>query len=273
MKPSGKIGFFDSGLGGLGILKAVEAALPQYDYVYVGDTLHKPYGPKPGAEIRGYTQAAMSFLFDQGCEIVILSCNTAAAQALSFVQRQFLPTYAPHRTVLGIIVPAAEAAVMATKNNRIGVLATQGAVETRAFAEEIQKLRPEATVYQQAAPELVSLIESGLHHGQEMKMMLRHYLQSLTAAGIDTLILGCTHYELISDQIAEIMGPGITLIHEGPIVAERLQDYLFRHSELSHRLVQGGERRICFTSNASVFSGLSQSFYGSPVTAEEVTLK
>jgi glutamate racemase len=273
MKPGGKIGFFDSGLGGLGILKAVVAQLPQYNYVYLGDTIHKPYGSKPAAEIRGHVQGGVSFLFDQGCEIVIIACNTASAQALSFIQRQFLPAYAPHRTVLGIIVPAAEAAIMATKNNRIGVIGTQGTVEARSFAEELQKLRPEATVYQQAAPELVMLIEAGLSHGQEMKMMLRHYLKSLIEVGVDTLILGCTHYELIAPQIAEIVGPQVTLIHEGPVVAERTQDYLFRHAELSHKLVSGGERKIFFTSNATVFSGLAQDFYGSPVSAEEVTIK
>ncbi len=273
MKPGGKIGFFDSGLGGLTIVRSVVQQLPQYNYVYVGDTAHKPYGSKPAAEVRGYTQAGVGFLFDQGCELVIISCNTATAQALSFIQRQFLPHYAPNRHVLGIIVPAAEAAVMATKNNRIGVIATQATVETRAFGEEIQRLRPEAIVYQQAAPELTMLIESGLHHGEEMKMMLRHYLQGLQASGIDTLILGCTHYELIADQIAEVMGPQVTLIHEGPAVADRTQDYLFRHSDLSHMLVAGGERRFCYTSNAEVFAGLALEFYGSPITAEEVTLK
>ena len=273
MKPGGKIGFFDSGLGGLGIMKSVVAQLPQYDYVYLGDTLHRPYGPKPAAEVRGYVQAAMGYLFDQGCEMVIVSCNTAAAQALSFVQRQFLPQYAPHRTVLGIIVPAAEAAVMATKTNRIGVIATQGTVDARSFGEEIQKLRPQATVYQQAAPELVSLIESGLHHGREMQMMLRHYLQALRDTGVDTLVLGCTHYELIADQIAGVMGPGVTIIHEGPVVADRLQDYLFRHPELSHKLITGKERRFLYTSNAAVFAGLGREFYGSPIAAEEVTIK
>lgn len=273
MKPGGKIGLFDSGLGGLGIAKSVIAQLPQYDYVYLGDTLHKPYGPKPAAEVRGYTQTAMGFLFDQGCEIVIIVCNTAAAQALGFIQRQFLPQYAPHRTVLGVIVPAAEAAVMATKNNRIGVIATQGSVDARSFGEEIQKLRPQATVYQQAAPELVSLIESGLQHGQEMQMMLRHYVQPLVGAGIDTLILGCTHYELVADQIAGILGPNVTIIHQGQTVADRLQDYLFRHAELSHKLVVGQERRFCYTSNADVFAALSRQFYGSPITAEEVTIK
>ena len=273
MKPGGKIGFFDSGLGGLSIMRSVVQQLPQYNYVYLGDTAHKPYGPKPGPEVRGFTQAAMGFLFDQGCELFIVTCNTASAQALDFIQMQFLPQYAPHRHVLGVVVPAAEAAVMATKNNRIGVIATQGTVDTRVFGEEIQKLRPEATVYQQAAPELVSLIESGLHHGQEMKMMLRHYLQALRASDIDTLVLGCTHYELIADQIAEIMGPQVTIIHEGPAVADRTQDYLYRHSDLSHKLVTGSERRFCYTSSAAVFAGLSREFYGSPITAEEVTLK
>jgi len=273
MKPGGKIGFFDSGLGGLSVMKSVVQQLPQYDYIYVGDTLHQPYGPKPAAEIRGRVQSGMYFLLDQGCELVIVTCNTAAAQALSYVQREWLPKFAPHRSILGVIVPAAEAAVMATKNNRIGVIATQGTVDARSFGEEIQKLRPEATVYQQAAPELVSLIESGLYHGQEMNMMLRHYLQALLTSGVDTLVLGCTHYELIADQIAAIMGPNVTIIHEGAVVADRLQDYLFRHANLSHALTPTGGRRFCYTSKADVFSGLSQEFFGSPISAEEVTLK
>ncbi|HKX24206.1 MAG TPA: glutamate racemase [Candidatus Saccharimonadales bacterium] len=272
MKPGGKIGFFDSGLGGLSVMRAVAAQLPQYNYVYLGDTANKPYGNKPASEVRGHVQQGVSFLFDQGCELVIVVCNTATAQALRFIQQQFLPKFAPHRNVLGIIVPAAEAAVMATRTNRIGVIGTQGAIETGAFADEIQKLRPEAAVYQQAAPELVPMIESGLHHGKEIGMVIRHYLQSVMAAGIDTLILGCTHYERIAPQIAEVVGPGITLINPGPIVAERTQDYLFRHADLSHKLVQGGERRFYFTSNAPVFAGLGQEFYGQPITAEEAKI-
>lgn len=272
MKPGGKIGFFDSGIGGFTIMRAVSQQLPQYNYVYLGDTAHKPYGTKAAADVRGYVQQGVSFLFDQGCELVVVVCNTAAAQSLRFIQQQFLPAFAPHRHVLGVIVPAAEAAVMATRNNRIGVIATQGAVEAHSFAEEVQKLRPEAAVYQQEAPELVTMIESGLHHSQEMTMMLRHYLRPLVAAGVDTLILGCNHYERIAPQIAQVVGGGVTLINQGAVVAERLQDYLFRHADLSHKLVQGGERRIFFTSNADVFAGLSQEFYGGPVTAEEVKL-
>ncbi len=272
MKPGGKIGFFDSGLGGLTVMRAVVAQLPQYNYIYLGDTAHKPYGSKPASDVRGYVQQGMSFLFDQGCELVIVACNTATAQSLRFIQQQFLPKFAPNRRVLGVIVPAAEAAVMATRTNRIGVIATQGTVEAGSFADEIQKLRPEATVYQQAAPELVTMIESGLHHGKEMSMVLRHYLQSLLAANIDTLVLGCAHYERIATQVAEIVGPGITLINQGPIVAERTQDYLFRHADLSHKLVQGGERRFYFTSNAEVFAGMSREFYGQPITAEEAKI-
>ena len=273
MKPGGKIGFFDSGLGGLIIARDVMNQLPAYSYLYLGDTAHKPYGSQPAADIRGLVQQGVSYLFDQGCELVVVTCNTAAAQALSFIQRQFLPTYAPHRHVLGVILPAAQAAVMSTKNNRIGVLATQATVETHVFAEEIQNLRPQVAVYQQSAPELIPLIESGLYHGREMAMVLRHYLRSLQGAGVDTLVLGCGQYELIAPQIAEIMGSGVTLIHEGPPTANTVQDYLFRNPDLSHRLVQGSERKFCFTGNAAVFAGLSQEFYGAPITAEEVTLK
>lgn len=273
MKPGGKIGFFDSGIGGLTVARVVQDQLPQYNYIYLGDTLHEPFGPKPAAEIRGYAQSALSFLFDQGCEIVIVSCTTAAAQALSFIQRQFLPTYAPNRIVLGVVEPAAEAAVMRTKNNRIGVLATQGTVDSRSFAEEIQKLRPEAAVFEQAAPELAALIESGLHHGQGMKMMLRHYLQALSASGIDTLILGCTHYELIADQITDSIGGQVALVHEAQTMADYLGDYLSRHPDVSRKLMTGSDRRFCYTSNAEAFAGLSREFYGSAINAEEVVLR
>lgn len=272
--PAGKIGFFDSGLGGLGILRHVADRLPQFDYVYLGDTAHKPYGPRPPAEVRGYVQQAVSYLFDQGCELVIIASNTASSQALRFIQQQFLPKYAPNRKVLGIIVPAAEMAATATKNNRIGVLGAQGTVDSRSFAEEIQKLRPEATVYQQAAPELVSLIEAGLHQGREMHMMIHYYLRQLIDAGIDTLIPGCTQYALVHDQITEVAGPSIIVVSEGLAVAEKLQEYLARHSDLSSRLQQGaGSKRILFTANVGVFAGLAQQFYGSPVTAEQVILE
>lgn len=273
MKPGGRIGFFDSGLGGLTIVRDVVAQLPKYNYLYLGDTAHKPYGSKPAADVRGYVQQGISYLFDQGCELVVVACDTAAAQALSFIQRQFLPAFAPGRHVLGIIVPTVEAAVIATQNNRIGVVATQATVQTGVFAEEIQKLRPAATVYQQAAPELVPMIEAGLHRTPEMSMVLRHYLQSLLGAGIDTLILGCTHYDRIAPQIIEIVGPQVKVINQGKIVADRLQDYLYRHADLSHKLVQGSERRFCFTSNASVFAGIGREFYGAPISAEDVSLQ
>lgn len=275
MVPSerGKIGFFDSGTAGLTVMQAVVAGLPQYQYVYFGDTAHAPYGPKAPSDVRTFTQQGVSYLFDQGCELVVVTCNTAAAQALRFIQQQFLPKYAPHRHVLGVITPAAERAAMVTTNNRIGVIATRGSVDAMAFSNEIQKIRPEATVYQQAAPELVSMIESGLHHTDEMRMILRHYLQPLLNVGIDTLILGCTHYTLAQDEIARIVGPGVTLVHEPPLVAERLQDYLFRHGDLAHQLLPGSSQRILYSANADVYSGLSRQFYGSPVVAEQVTLK
>ena len=192
-KERGKIGFFDSGTAGLIVMQAVVAQLPQYQYVYFGDTAHVPYGPKAPSDVRNYAQRGVSYLFDQGCELVVVTCNTAAAQALRFIQQQFLPKYAPHRRVLGVIVPAAERAAMSTANNRIGVIATRAGRR-----DGIPQRNPEATArgywsYQQPAPELVPLIESGLHHTNEM----RNGASPLSSnrcldAGIDTLILGCT---------------------------------------------------------------------------------
>lgn len=274
MKPTGKIGLYDSGLGRLNILRHIADRLPQFSYIYLGDTAHKSSMPKEPADVRSNTQQAVSYLFDQGCELVVIASNVSSSLALRFIQQHFLPKFTTERKVLGVIVPAVEAAVAATKSNRIGVIGAQSTVESGAFALEIQKLRPEVTVYQQAAPELVPMIESGIHNTPEAHVVLRHYLAQLVAANVDTLVLGCTQYALIYDQVVEVMGPAVAVVQEGPVVAESLQAYLSRHSDLMQRLRQGErERRIIFTANADVFAGLAQQFYGSVLQAEQVELQ
>lgn len=270
---NGKIGLFDSGFGGLAIMRAVVARLPLHDYIYLGDSKHVPYGNRSQDEIYELTKRAVAYLFNSGCDLVILACNTASSQALRRVQQEFLPAYAPNKRVLGVIIPAAELAVQATKTNRVGVMATEVTVNSGAFVAELQKLKPAVGVYQQACPLLVPLIESGRHHSPATETILHTYMAPLLQAGVDTLILGCTHYELIKSSVERIAGRQAKIISEGPIVAERLADYLARHPELEQHMGKHGERTFYYTkSGQKAFELLATEFFGSPIRASQVTL-
>ncbi|MGH7196596.1 MAG: glutamate racemase [Candidatus Saccharimonadales bacterium] len=267
----GKIGFFDSGFGGLAIMRDVVKKLPQYNYIYLGDTARGPYGPLNRLDVRRYAEQAVEFLFEQGCELIILACNTATCQALRFIQQERLPQIDPAKRVLGVIVPAAEVAVELTKNQRVGVMATDGTVESGSFVEELQKLRSDITVVQQACPGLVPLIEAGEHHSPMLRAALYEYINPLKSAGIDTLILGCTHYGLIADDIAEAAGNDIQILSEGPIVAEKLADYLGRHPEIEARLAKTSGRTF-FSTRIDDFNRHASEFYGSSVRASYIEL-
>lgn len=266
----GAIGFFDSGFGGLAIMRDVVRQLPTYDYVYFGDTANNPYGPRPREEVYRLTENAVAFLLAQGCELIIVACNTASSEALRQIQQNYLPVHAPNARVLGVIIPAAEAAA-ASKNQVIGVIATQGTVASGAFATEITKLQPNAQVYQQACPLLVPLIEAGQHRSPALRALLRTYLAPLMSAGIDSLILGCTHYGLIKQQIVDVVGPGITIIDEGPIIAQKLSEYLARHPEIEQKLTKNAERHF-YCSDKKAFNVLASQFYGEPIISNQVVL-
>ena len=254
-------------------MRAVAARLPLHDYVYLGDSKHVPYGSRSQEEIYELTKKAIIYLFNSGCEVVILACNTASSQALRRIQQEFLPSYAPAKRVLGVIIPAAEAAVRLTKNDRIGVMATDVTVNSGAFVAELKKLKPAVQVYQQACPLLVPLIESGRHHSSATEAVLHTYMTPLLATGIDALILGCTHYELIKTIVERIAGPAVTVISEGAIVAERLADYLARHPEIETHLGKHSERTFYYTkSSQKAFELLATEFFGAPITASEVVL-
>jgi glutamate racemase len=270
---TGKIGLFDSGFGGLAIMRAVANRLPLHDYIYLGDSANNPYGPRTTEEVYQLTQKAVSYLFSVGCELVILACNTASCQALGKIQQEYLPRYAPSKRVLGVIFPAVEAAVQATQNNKIGVIATENTINSGVYVTEIQKLRPAATVYQQACPLLVPMIEGGSHASHGLQVVLRSYLQPLQEARIDTLILGCTHYELIKDKVTDIVGSSVRVVAEGPVVAARLADYLARHPELEAVLSRQGQRQfLCTQAGHKTFDILASEFYGQQVTAQTVRL-
>jgi glutamate racemase len=268
----GKIGVFDSGYGGLSILRDVVRTLPQYDYIYLGDSARTPYGPRTREEVYVYTREAVDFLFREGCELIILACNTASAQALRRIQQEHMPEYWPGKKVLGVLIPAAESAVEQSTNGRIGVMATQGTVAAGSFVEEIKKLSPQANVFQQACPKLVPLVEAGEINDEPLHSAIREYVRPLIDADIDTLILGCTHYELILPAITADLPSHITVVAEGFVVAGELAEYLERHPEMETKLAKKENRLFYTTGDESTFEMMGGYFYGEPLVATKISL-
>ncbi len=233
-----KVGVFDSGLGGLIMTKAIREALPVYDIVYFGDTLHMPYGGRSHDAIYHYTRQAMDFLFrEHDCQLIIIACNSASAAALRRLQQEYLPAAYPDRRILGVIVPTLEEA-LARSCKRIGLLGTNQIVCSGVYAEELQKLDPTICLFQQASPLLVPLIE---HNGMTwVEPVLKEYLTPLMLEGVDSLILGCTHYPYLKDQMRAIIGPDVDIISQDEIIPHKLADYLSRHPESETLLSRGG---------------------------------
>ena len=270
--PSGSIGIFDSGLGGLNTLRHLVAKLPTYDFVYLGDSARAPYGPRSSQEIYAFSKQALDFLFGNGCELVIFACNTASSDALHLIQTEYLPERYPDKKVLGVLIPLAEETVRATKNKKVGIIATEGTVRSNAFVREIGKLDPEIEIFQQAAPLLVPLIEAGEYASENIHNALEHYIRPLTGQGVDTIILGCTHYDILKSEIEAMVGPDIRVISEGFIVAEKLAAYLSRHPEIDGKLAQGGKRLFYSSDPTDTFSTLGSVFFGEPFVAEKARL-
>jgi len=286
------LGFFDSGLGGLTIVKEVLKILPQYDLIYFGDTAHVPYGNRSQDEIYRLTCEAVDFLFGQGAELIIIACATASSEALRRIQQEYLPVKYPDKRVLGVIRPLAEEAARQTKNGRVGVVGTRGTVASGAFEREIEASRcpdqgrgagraagksitesvgleadrAELKVFQQACPLLVPLIEEGWLKKRETKTILRNYIAPLKRARVDTLVLGCTHYPLIFDLFQHKMGSNCRVLNTGEIVALSLQDYLTRHPEIEGRLEQNagstGQRQFWVSDLTPQFKELAQRWLG-----------
>lgn len=240
-----KIGIFDSGLGGLVILKAIRQRLPEYHYLYYGDTEHLPYGDKTSEEIYELTLAGVEFLFKQDCALVILACNTASAQALRRIQQDWLPLNYPQRRVLGVIIPTVEAVCADPKLKTVGILATQATVASETFIKEIVKLNPGLTVVQQAAPKLVPLIENGNYH--ELPDVLEAYIPPLLKGGAEAILLGCTHYPLIREAIEDAAGSGIRVIAQTDIIPAAVEAYLTRHPEIAETLARSGSQRMVYS--------------------------
>ena len=264
-----KIGIFDSGLGGLFITKSITRRLPRYDYLYVGDTERSPYGNRSGRVVYQFLREAVAYLFKEDCALVIVACNTASAQALRRIQKEYLPQHYPGRRVLGIIVPTIEK-VSANRAKRIGVLATAGTVRTRAFTRELRKSDTHMRVFEAAAPLLVPIIEHN-----EMRLAnaaIRHYLAPLLKKKIDTLILGCTHYPIVRRRIKMFAGPSINVVSQDEFIGEKLADYLVRHPEIERMLTRRKRIALRVTDVTPAFRTLSRRWFGRSATLKRIHL-
>ncbi len=266
------IGIFDSGLGGLDIMRAIIKELPEYDFVYLGDTARVPYGNRSLEMVTNFTQEAVSFLLRRHCQLIILACNTASSKALHKIQNDYLLTQWKERKILGVLIPASEEAVKITQEKRVGVIATTGTISSGAFSREIKKIDQQVKVYSQACPLLVPLIEAGEQNSQVMKLMLKKYLYPLINKKIDTLILGCTHYGVLENTIQKIVGDKVKIIAEPKVVAYKLKKYLFRHPEIENKLNKTGQRFFYATDVTKKFQILGSQFLDQKIEVQKIDL-
>lgn len=273
MKP-GQIGIFDSGYGGLTILKGILEKLPQYDYLYLGDNARAPYGSRSFDIVFDFTRQAVEMLFRRGCHLVVLACNTASAKALRSIQQHVLPVSYPDRRVLGVIRPTVEAVGKITETKHIGLLATPGTVRSHSYRMEIEKLWPGMAFTELSCPMLVPLIETGEAMGPGADYFVKKYIDDIMSQDpeIDTLVLGCTHYPLIMQKIRKYAPEGVKILSQGEIVGESLADYLHRHPEIDAKCSKGGTVEFLTSENAENFDGFAQLFLDYPVSSTRITL-
>lgn len=271
-KISGPIGIFDSGYGGLTILEQIRKELPGYDYLYLGDNARTPYGTRSFEVVYRFTLQCVEYLFGQGCQLVILACNTASAKALRTIQQNDLANIDPNRRVLGVIRPTVEEVGKLTKTNHIGLLATSGTVLSDSYPLEIHKINPDIQVTSEACPMWVPLIENNEHLHEGADYFVKKNIQHLFTNDkqIDTVILGCTHYPLLYDKIARELPRGVTIISQGEIVARSLADYLHRHPEMDEKCSKNGHCRYLTTENPGKFSSSASIFLSGDIQAEHV---
>ena len=269
------IGVFDSGYGGLTILKSITEKLPRYDYIYLGDNARTPYGSRSFDVVYEYTLQAVTKLFSLGCHLVILACNTASAKALRTIQQNDLPQIDPSRRVLGVIRPSVEKIPVYTKTSHVGVLGTEGTVLSGSYPLEIAKISGDRIqVVQEACPMWVPLVENDETSNPAADYFVQKNMSRLFGKDpeIDTVILGCTHYPLLLPAIRKFLPAGVALLEQGPVVAESLADYLFRHPEIDRNCSKGGSRRFLTTESVQNFEMRAGIFMGSQLKAEKVHL-
>lgn len=268
------IGVFDSGYGGLTVLKEIVKQLPEYDYVYLGDNARAPYGTRSFETVYEYTLECVQQLFDMGCELVVLACNTASAKALRTIQQKDLPKIAPHKRVLGVIRPTTEIVGNYTKTGHVGVLGTTGTINSNSYPIEIAKIFPQLIVHQEACPMWVPLVENNEFESEGADFFIKKNLDSLLKNNkeIDTIILGCTHYPLLINKIKKLLPPNITLLSQGEIVGKSLVDYLYRHPEIEQKCSKGGNTEFFTTDSPENFDTAASIFYGKPLHSKHLAL-
>jgi len=264
IKRNKSIGIFDSGFGGLDILKTITKEFPNYNYIYLGDTARTPYGTRSKEVIYEFTSQAIRALFENDCELVILACNTASSDALKTIQQEYLPKYYPRKKVLGVLIPTAEEAIKKTKNGKIGVIATEGTIRSNSFKRELIKLNPRIKVFQKACPLLVPIVEAGEQNADFTEIILTKYLEPLKKQNIDTLILGCTHYGILNKKIKKVMGGKVLVLSEAKIIPKKLGDYLEKHSDIEKKLGKSRKRVFYSTDLTDRFTSLGSNFFGKP---------
>lgn len=270
----GPIGIFDSGYGGLTILDRIRQRLPQYDYLYLGDNARTPYGPRSFGVVYEFTRQAVERLFEMGCHLVVLACNTASAKALRTIQQRDLPQWDPSRRVLGVIRPTAEVIGSLTETRHVGIFATEGTIRSDSYRLEIQKLYPDITVTGVACPFWVPLVEYNEADSPGADYFVEKRISQLLAADplIDAVILGCTHYPLLLPKIRRYMPQSVRIIPQGEYVARSLNDYLSRHADLRDRCSTGGQTHYLTTENPDRFREQAQIFLRQPVDVTTITL-
>lgn len=270
----GPIGVFDSGYGGLTILNDLRQQLPKYDYLYLGDNARAPYGTRSFDVVYEFTLQAVNELFDRGCELVILACNTASAKALRTIQQKDLPSLSPNKRVLGVIRPSAEVVGNYSRSKAIGILATQGTIESDSYTIEIGNFSPDCKVYQQACPLWVPLIENSEYDTEPGHEFIKQDVESLLAQNpaIDTIVLGCTHYPVLKDYIESLLPESIKVIAQGQIVAESLEDYLKRHPEMDHLCSKNGSVKFLTSESTAEFDLNAPKYVDSEVQSEHIIL-
>lgn len=268
------IGVFDSGYGGLTVLKEIVQELPLYDYLYLGDNARTPYGSRSFDTVYRYTWQCVQWFFNKGCSLVILACNTASAKALRTIQQSDLPKVAPDKRVLGVIRPTTEIIGTLTKTNEVGILATMGTVVSNSYPIEIKKFSPHINVYQEACPMWVPLVENNEYNKPGADYFIQQHLQNILSQSksIDTLLLACTHYPLLKNKIAQFLPTGITLLSQGEIVAKGLADYLKRHPEMENRCSKNGQRLFFTTDSVEDFDHHGSAFYGQTINSNHINL-
>ncbi len=270
----GPIGVFDSGYGGLTILKELVKTLPEYNFTYLGDNARAPYGNRSFETVNQYTTECIEFLFGQGCELVILACNTASAKALRNIQQNYLPHHAPKKRVLGVIRPTTEVIGEITQTDSVGILGTTGTVTSHSYPIEIGKLWPQLKVFQQACPMWVPLIENNEANSDGADFFVKKYLDELfnKSKHLDAIVLACTHYPLLINKIKHYIPEGVKVISQGELVATSLKDYLRRHPEINQLCVKQAKHQFFTTDDEATFNEMAKKFFEKDVNSTHIAL-